>query len=111
MITLTIDGKTITTPSGTTVIEAALANGIDIPHLCYHPELSVSGGCRLCLVEVNEWPTPVASCGLLCEADMEIRTQSEQLSELRRDVIDLFVAEHPLDCVTCEKAGACLLQK
>ena len=60
-------------------MEAARANGIDIPHLCYHPELSVSGGCRLCLVEVEGRPYPIASCGLLCENGMEIRTQSEQL--------------------------------
>ena len=111
MITLTIDGQKISVPAGTTVIEAALSNKIEIPHLCYHPELSVSGGCRLCLVEVNDWPAPVASCGLLCAEGMTIRTQSDPLYDLRRDVIDLFVAEHPLDCVTCDKAGNCLLQK
>lgn len=111
MITLNIDGQTIETKPGTTVMEAARAHGIDIPHLCYHPDLSVSGGCRLCLVEVNERPFPIASCGLFCEEGMTIRTQSDQLSQMRRDVIDLFIAEHPLDCVTCDKAGACLLQK
>ncbi len=110
MITLTIDGQAVSVPSGTTVIEAAHANGIEIPHLCYHPELSVSGGCRMCMVEVNDWPAPVASCGLQCEEGMQIRTQSSQLTDLRHDVIDLFVAEHPLDCVTCDKAGACSLQ-
>ena len=111
MIELTIDGQIIQAQNGWTVMEAARESGIDIPHICYHPELSVSGGCRLCVVEVNGWEKATASCGLLVEQGMDIRTQSEQLTKMRRDVIDLFVAEHPLDCVTCEKAGACLLQK
>jgi predicted molibdopterin-dependent oxidoreductase YjgC len=111
MIEVTIDGRTIQVPPGTTVMEAARAHGIDIPHLCYHPELSVSGGCRLCLVEIEGWQAPVASCGLRCAGGMNVRTRSDRLSEMRRDVIDLFVSDHPLDCVTCDKAGACLLQK
>jgi predicted molibdopterin-dependent oxidoreductase YjgC len=111
MIEVTIDGRAIQVPPGTTVMEAARAHGIDIPHLCYHPELSVSGGCRLCLVEIEGWQAPVASCGLRCADGMNVRTRSDRLSEMRRDVIDLFVSDHPLDCVTCDKAGACLLQK
>ena len=111
MIKLTIDGKQIEVPSGTTVMEAGLDNGIDIPRLCYHPELSVSGGCRMCLVEVDGMANPVPSCGLLAADGMNITTHSPQLSEMRHDIIDLFVADHPLDCVTCEKAGACDLQK
>jgi len=111
MAELQVDGKVIRFHPGETVLEAALANGIDIPHLCYHPELSVSGGCRLCLVEVEGRPFPTASCGLACEEGMSIRTESERLTEMRRDVIDLFVSDHPLDCVVCEKSGACLLQK
>ncbi len=111
MIELIIDGHTIQAEPGMSVLEAALANGIDIPHLCYHPDLSISGGCRLCLVEIEGRPTPVPSCGLVCEDGMVIRTQSEQLTGLRREIIDLFVSDHPLDCVICDKAGACLLQK
>jgi predicted molibdopterin-dependent oxidoreductase YjgC len=111
MITLTIDEKTIETEPGTTVMEAALANGIDIPRLCYHPDLSVSGNCRLCLVEVEGRPNPVPSCGLACQDGLAIHTQSEQLTRLRREIIDLFVSDHPLNCVICEKAGACDLQK
>lgn len=110
MIELNIDGRNIIAQPGINVLEAALAKDIDIPHLCFHPELSVSGGCRLCVVEVEGRPEPVASCGLTCENGMVIRTQSDQLSAMRRDIIDLFVSDHPLDCVTCDKAGACLLQ-
>ena len=111
MLNITIDGRQIQVEPGKTVLEAALANGIHIPHLCYHPELSASGGCRLCQVEVEGRPDPVTSCGLLCAEGMQVRTVSEQLSDIRHDIIDLFVSDHPLDCVTCEKAGACLLQR
>jgi predicted molibdopterin-dependent oxidoreductase YjgC len=111
MIELKIDGQKLQVQPGTTVMEAALANGIDIPRLCYHPDLSVSGGCRLCLVEIDGWPNPAASCGLQCQEGMDICTQSEQLTGKRREVIDLFVSDHPLDCVICDKAGDCLLQK
>jgi len=108
---LTIDGQQIQARPGMTVLEAALANNIDIPHLCYHSELSVPGGCRLCQVELEGRPDTVTSCGLECADDMVVHTRSEQLTEIRRDIIDLFVSDHPLDCVTCDKAGSCLLQK
>lgn len=111
MITLTIDGQELSVAPGTTVLAAALEAGIDVPRLCQHPELKPSGGCRLCLVEVEGRPNPVPSCGLACEQGMVLRTQSEQLTALRRDTIDLFISDHPLDCVTCDKAGACSLQK
>jgi formate dehydrogenase alpha subunit len=111
MIKLTIDGKLIQAEPGSTVMEAALANGIDIPRLCYHPDLSVSGGCRLCLVDVEGFADPTTSCGTACQEGMEVRTKSELLHQIRRDIIDVFVSEHPLDCVTCEKSGSCGLQK
>mgnify|MGYP005836128689 CR=1 FL=1 len=111
MITLTIDGETIQTQSGATVMEAALANGIDIPRLCYHPALSVSGNCRLCVVEVEGWPNPTISCSLAAQDGMVIRTQSEQLTDLRREVISLLLSDHPLNCIVCDKNGSCTLQK
>ncbi len=110
MIKLTIDGMAVQTNPGSTVLEVALENGIDIPRLCHHPELSVSGGCRLCLVEVDGFQDPKPSCGLACEDGMSISTQSEELTDLRRQVLDTFLSEHPLDCVTCEKSGQCHLQ-
>lgn len=111
MMTLTIDGKTIAVAPGTTLLEAALAHGIAIPHLCYHPELAPSGGCRLCLVEIAGQPAPQPSCGVHCAEGMVVRTQSDQLTQLRRDIIDLFVSDHPLRCVVCDKSGACDLQR
>ncbi len=110
MIELTINGRSLQVSPNTTVMDAALAHGIDIPRLCYHPELSVSGGCRLCMVEVEGWAAPVASCGLLCQDGMVVTSESEELSAMRRDIIDLFVSDHPLNCVVCDKAGACALQ-
>jgi hypothetical protein len=85
MIELIIDGKTIQAQPGTVVMDAALQNGIDIPHLCYHPDLSISGGCRLCLVELEGRPNPVPSCGLYCENGMKVHTHTEKLIELRRE--------------------------
>ena len=111
MIEMTIDGRTIRTVPGKTVMELALENGIDIPRLCYHPELSVAGGCRLCLVEIEGDAAPRASCGLACQDGMNVRTQSARLSDLRREVLELLTHRHPLDCMVCEKSGACLLQQ
>lgn len=111
MINLSINGKPIEVRPGTTVLEAALQNHIEIPHLCYHPELSVSGGCRMCIVEVEGAPFPKPSCELACSPGMVVQTNTPKLISLRREILDLFLAEHPLNCVTCEKAGACLLQK
>lgn len=109
-IALTIDGRELQVSPGTTVLEAALAEGIDVPRLCYHPELSVSAGCRLCLVEVEGRANPTPGCELLCAEGMVIRTRSEQLTSLRRSTIELVLSEHPRDCVVCDKAGSCLLQ-
>ncbi|HEX9922553.1 MAG TPA: formate dehydrogenase subunit alpha [Anaerolineae bacterium] len=111
MITLTINDQTLQVEPGASVLEAALAHGIDIPRLCYHPELVPSGGCRLCLVELEGRPNPQPSCGLTCQEGMVIRTESESLTAMRREIIDLFVSDHPLNCAVCDKNGACDLQR
>lgn len=111
MLTLTIDGQKIETQPGTTVLEAALANHIDIPRLCYHPELVPSGGCRLCMVQIEGRPNLQASCGLQCEEGMVIQTRTPKLDVMRKDILDLFVSDHPLRCVVCDKNGHCDLQK
>jgi formate dehydrogenase alpha subunit len=108
---LTINGKLIEAAPGATVMEAALANGIDIPRLCYHPDLAPSGGCRMCMVEIEGNPKPQTSCGLQCADGMVINTETEQVEAIRREMIDLLVSDHPLDCVTCDKNGSCDLQK
>ena len=83
MLNIVIDGQSVQVEPGTTLMEAARATGIEIPHLCYHPDLSISGGCRLCVVEVEGRADPVPSCGQACQEGMVIHTQSEQLTELR----------------------------
>jgi formate dehydrogenase alpha subunit len=111
MIKITIDGKEIETTPQASILEAALVNGIDIPRLCYHRDLLPSGGCRLCVVEIEGRRGPIPSCGLKCEEGMVIHTRTEQLEEMRRDIIDLFVSDHPLNCVICDKNGNCDLQR
>jgi formate dehydrogenase alpha subunit len=108
---LTIDGRALEVAEGTSVLEAALAAGIDVPRLCHHPELTPAGSCRLCMVEVDGRPGPAASCGLTCGEGMVVRTHGERLHALRRDLLDLLVSDHPLTCVTCDKNGACDLQR
>jgi len=112
-ITLTIDGVQVTVPKGVTLLEAALAAGIDVPHLCYDPEwnLPPSGACRLCVVEVQGSPRPVASCCYPASEGMVVRTDSEQLREIRRTIIELLLSDHPADCMTCEQSGRCDLEK
>jgi formate dehydrogenase alpha subunit len=111
LLELTIDGHKVQASPGSTVLEAALKNKIDIPRLCHHPDLTISGGCRLCIVNVEGNPNPVPSCGLACEDGMQVRTKNQMLQETRREILDLFIAEHPLDCFTCDKSGSCQLQK
>ena len=111
-VTLKIDEVDVTVPRGTSILDAALGAGIEIPHLCYDPEwcLPPTGSCRLCLVEVEGARAPVPSCCHPAAADMVVRTDTEEVVEMRRMVIDLLLSDHPHDCLTCEKAGDCTLQ-
>ena len=113
LITLTIDGRTVRAPRGATVLEAALQAGIEIPHLCHRPELGLppSGACRLCLVEVEGARGPVASCVHPAAPGMVVHTETETLRAHRRMIIDLLLSSHPHDCLTCEQAGDCDLQR
>jgi formate dehydrogenase alpha subunit len=111
MITLTIDGRLVSAPEGTTVLEAALSAGIDIPRLCHHPDLAPWGGCRLCVVDVDGYNAPMPSCGLAAANGMVVTTNTERLQAHRREVLDLLLSDHPLRCVVCEKAGSCDLQR
>ncbi len=110
MVTLKIDGKEITVPEGSTILEAARANGIHIPTLCYHPRLAPIGSCRICLVEVEGLEGPVASCTTYVQEGMVVRTQSEELLRLRQEALKLILINHPLDCPQCDMAGECQLQ-
>jgi NADPH-dependent glutamate synthase beta subunit-like oxidoreductase len=110
MVSITIDGKQISVAKGMSVLEAALQNGIYIPHLCHHPDLPELGSCRLCLVECEGLDGPQLSCQLEAVEGIVIRTRSEQIDNLRRLSMELTLAAHPKDCSTCLKYGLCELQ-
>jgi len=109
-VSLTIDNKKVTVQEGTTVFQAAQAAGIEIPHLCYHEKLPPTGACRMCVVEVERARSLVASCTCPASEGMVVRTQTERVLKARKLALDLLLSDHPLDCMTCEKAGDCKLQ-
>lgn len=109
-ISLTIDGSVIEVAPGTTILEAARQLGIDIPTFCHDPELSPNGACRICVVEVQNGRSLVASCVTPVSPGMVVFTESERVVRARRSVLSLLIANHPLVCITCEKTGACKLQ-
>ena len=109
-ITLTIDGVAVTVPAGTSVMRAAIEAGVMIPKLCATDTLKPFGSCRLCLVEIEGRRGYPSSCTTPAENGMKICTQSPRLAELRRSVMELYISDHPLDCLTCAANGNCELQ-
>lgn len=109
-VTLTIDGARVTVPVGTSVMRAAAENAINIPKLCATDSLEPFGSCRLCLVEIEGRRGYPASCTTPVEAGMVVRTQSPKLQQLRKGVMELYISDHPLDCLTCPANGNCELQ-
>ncbi|GJG93768.1 formate dehydrogenase subunit alpha [Cupriavidus pauculus] len=110
MVTLEIDGVPVTVPAGTSVMRASAEAGIGVPKLCATDSLEPFGSCRLCLVEIEGRRGYPASCTTPVEAGMKVRTQSGKLGELRRGVMELYISDHPLDCLTCPTNGNCELQ-
>ena len=109
-VSLKIDDQKVEVSRGTTILEAAEQHGIEIPTLCHDPRLKPTAACRLCLVEVEGRKGYPASCTTPVEAGMKIRTQTEALSKIRRNVMELYISDHPLDCLTCSANGDCELQ-
>ena len=109
-VTLTIDGESVTVPAGTSVMAAAMTRGVKIPKLCASDNLEAFGSCRLCLVEIEGRRGTPASCTTLAENGMVVATQNERLARLRRGVMELYISDHPLDCLTCSANGNCELQ-
>jgi NADH-quinone oxidoreductase subunit G len=110
MVKITIDGKQYEVDQNTTIIQAARRNGIKIPHFCWHPELSVSGNCRVCLVEVEKTPKLVIACATQVAEGMVVHTNSERVIKARNAVLEFILINHPLDCPICDEAGECKLQ-
>ncbi|HTO45387.1 MAG TPA: formate dehydrogenase subunit alpha [Burkholderiales bacterium] len=111
LVTLQVDGTTVTVPAGTSVMRAATDAGVRVPKLCATDMLEAFGSCRLCLVEIEGRKGYPASCTTLVEAGMKVRTQSRKLADLRRGVMELYISDHPLDCLTCPANGNCELQE
>jgi formate dehydrogenase major subunit len=109
-VTLEIDGVSVTVPEGTSIMRAASMMGTQIPKLCATGTLKAFGSCRLCLVQIEERNGYPASCTTVVASGMKVRTQSEKLTQLRRNVVELYVSDHPLDCDTCPGDGHCELQ-
>ncbi|MCJ9427723.1 formate dehydrogenase subunit alpha [Kordiimonas marina] len=109
-VTLEVDGQTISVPKGTSVMRAAEEAGISIPKLCATDMIKAYGSCRLCLVEVEGRKGTPSSCTLPAEEGMVVKTQTERLARLRRGVMELYISDHPLDCLTCPANGDCELQ-
>jgi NADH-quinone oxidoreductase subunit G len=110
MPSLTIDGKQIDSPAGSTVIEAAERLGIFIPRYCYHPGLSIAGNCRICLVEVEKNAKLQIACNTPVAEGMVVHTKSAKAEDGRRAVLEFLLANHPLDCPVCDQSGECDLQ-
>jgi NADH-quinone oxidoreductase subunit G len=134
LVTVNIDGRDIAVPKGTNVIEAARRLGVDVPHYCYHPKLSVVGNCRMCMVEmgmpavdpatkapvidpatgrqrVNWMPRPAIACATSAAPGLHIRTTSPMVRDCREGVMEFLLINHPLDCPICDQAGECRLQE
>lgn len=107
---LTIDGKEIEVPAGTTIIAAAEKLGINIPRYCYHPALPVSGNCRICMCEVEKQPKLQIACYTPVADGMIVKTTSPKVLEVRKTVLEFLLVNHPLDCPVCDQAGECKLQ-
>ena len=110
LVSLTIDGQKITVPEGTSVMRAATEMGTQIPKLCATDLLDSFGSCRLCLVEIEGRAGTPASCTTPAAEGMVVHTQNAKLAKLRRGVMELYISDHPLDCLTCSANGDCELQ-
>ena len=110
MVSLTVEGRPVSVPEGTTILEAAKTAGILIPHYCYHPGLPVAGVCRMCLVEVEKAPKLAPSCATTVAEGQVVHVHSEKSLDARKGVLEMLLINHPLDCPICDQSGECELQ-
>jgi NADH-quinone oxidoreductase subunit G len=107
---LTIDGREIEVPAGMTILQACQHAGIEVAHFCYHERLSIPGNCRMCLVEIEKSPKPIASCAMPATDGMVVLTDSPKAVKARKGVMEFLLINHPLDCPICDQGGECDLQ-
>ncbi len=110
MIKLKVNDIDIEVEEGLTVLQACEKAGAEIPRFCYHEKLSIAGNCRMCLVEIEKSPKPVASCAMPISEGMNIKTNTEKVAKARKGVMEFLLANHPLDCPVCDQGGECDLQ-
>src|ERR1700726_3647672 len=110
LVSVTIDGQEVTVPAGTSVMRAAALSDVKIPKLCATEQLEAFGSCRLCLVQIEGMKRLPASCTTPVAPGMKVTTQNKQIADIRRGVMELYISDHPLDCLTCPANGHCELQ-
>lgn len=110
MAKVTINGKECEVPAGQNLMDAAEANGVDIPRYCYHPGLSIAGQCRMCMVEVEGQPKLAIGCNIKCSDGLKVSTQSEKVQNAVKWSLEYHLVNHPIDCPICDQAGECGLQ-
>ncbi|MFW5985446.1 MAG: 2Fe-2S iron-sulfur cluster-binding protein [Halanaerobiaceae bacterium] len=109
-VMIEIEGKSIEAKEGEILLKVARENGIDIPGLCFHPRLTPTGACRLCVVKINDNPNPVPACNVKVSSEMKVVAFDEELESWRRKIVDLLFSEHDCSCINCDAAGDCELQ-
>jgi NADH-quinone oxidoreductase subunit G len=109
-INITVDGKKVTAPAGTLLIEACKTVGIEVPSFCYYPNLSLQGACRMCLVKVEKMPKLQTACTTVISEGMTVTTDSPEIHQARKSMVELLLGNHPLDCPVCDAGGECELQ-
>jgi len=110
MLSLTVDGKQLTTPAGTLLIDACKSVGINVPSFCYYPGLSLQGACRMCVVRVDKMPKLQTACTTPVAEGMVVTTESPEIAQSRKGILELLLGNHPLDCPVCDAGGQCELQ-
>jgi len=109
-VNLTVDGKKVTAPAGTLLIEACKSVGIEVPSFCYYPNLSLQGACRMCLVKIEKMPKLQTACTTVVSEGMVVTTESDEIKQARKSMLELLLGNHPLDCPVCDAGGECELQ-
>ena len=109
-VEITVDGRTVVAEEGSLLIQVLLNNGIEIPYFCYHEALGPDGNCRMCMVEIEGDKRPQIACDTFTEAGMVVRTRGESIEAVRRNILELELINHPVDCPICDQAGECKLQ-
>jgi len=109
-VNLTVDGKKLTAPAGTLLIEACKSVGIEVPSFCYYPNLSLQGACRMCLVKIEKMPKLQTACTTVISEGMVVTTESEEVKQARKSMLEMLLGNHPLDCPVCDAGGECELQ-